>query len=578
MRLRTFVAAAFALSLSAQTVRYRQWMGGREVGGASDEVTESALGRTAHHTEWVKLDRFGLEIRQDLTMTAMRTKEGDLRFAWSLKLSNMPMEGAATWSPAAPRLLHLAPKGGAARDVAVPADAILWPQDEDEALKAAARNRAPLRYSSFSFPTSDWGVRVLSDATPDPLPGHPDAIRFSGQDQQGSVTAPLEVWVSPEVGELKEHSQLGGMDLWLQRADLPAPSGPLQENLFDRTVRPLPPDALREWRPSLSVTYEGGTAPELPETAQQTKTGPRTWRLSRAVAPDAAEAADLPVRGTPSKEDAPYLAATPLLQFHDPAFDGLLARMALKPGLSRWQIAGTVTDFVFSFIRDKTYSVGFASALEVCKHPTGDCTEHGVLAVALLRKLGVPARGVLGWVGLGNELGMHFWVEVKLKHRWVPVDPTLDQVPASAFHLALGATDLADLGSLGWDKLSTALGGGAFVPVETAAPTTLGASVLAPDRTRLTWMGAAWQSKDGQLTLTLPDHSAHSLLARTAPIEAELKNARRLQGSTGRDGWWDAKAHRLYLDCGDRRWLQMDPCTETQAFAALDALEIHDAR
>jgi hypothetical protein len=281
------------------------------------------------------------------------------------------------------------------------------------------------------------------------------------------------------------------------------------------------------------------------------------------------------VRGTPAAADAPYLAATPLLQFKDPAFDGLLARMALKPGLSRWQLAGAVTDFVFSFIRDKDYSVGFASALEVCKHPKGDCTEHGVLAIALLRKLGVPARGVLGWVALDQTLGMHFWVEVNLQGRWVPVDPTLDQAPASAFHIALGATDLADLGSLGWDKLSAALGGGTFAPAEGRAPATAGGSVLAPDGTRLTWIGASWQAKDGQLTLTLPDRSTHAVKARTRPVEAELRGARRLQGASGRKGWWHPATGILHLDLGGRRWLQLSGCTEAQAFAALDALEVH---
>ena len=575
MPLRLLIAAAFALCLPAQTVQYRQWMGGREVGGASDEISEAQGTRTARHAEWIKLDRFGLEIRQDLAEAATRTPDGAIRFTWSLKLSDMPLEGSAAWSPSEPRTLRLAPKGGEARTVAVPEDAILWPEDEDRALMKAAKDRAPLRYALFSFPTSEWGVRVLKRPVPDPLPGHADALKFTGQDEQGGVKAPLEMWVSPVLGELKEHSQLGGLDLWLQRADLPAPGGPQQEDLFERTVQTLPPDAFREWRPSIQVRYEGGAAPDLPETAQQTKTGLGTWRLRRAAAPSAEEAAEPPVRGTPAAADAPYLAATPLLQFKDPAFDGLLARMALKPGLSRWQLAGAVTDFVFSFIRDKDYSVGFASALEVCKHPKGDCTEHGVLAIALLRKLGVPARGVLGWVALDQTLGMHFWVEVNLQGRWVPVDPTLDQAPASAFHIALGATDLADLGSLGWDKLSTALGGGTFAPAEGSAPATAGGSVLAPDGTRLTWIGASWQAKDGQLTLTLPDRSAHAVKARTRPVEAELRGARRLQGASGRKGWWDGASRRLYLDGGGRRWLQMEGCTEAQAFAALDALEIH---
>ena len=575
MRLHALLAACLVLSLHGQTTQYRQWMGGREVGGAADTV-ESVNGvRTIRHREWIKLDRFGLEISQDLGLTATKGADGAISYAWSVKLSDIPMEGAGSWSPAKPGELKIAPKGGAAQVSAVPADAILWPEDEDQALMKAAKDKTPLRFSSYSYPTSSWAVRDLMPAGADPITGFPDAVKFTGTDVEAGVSTPVELWASPSAGELKEHSQLAGLDLWLQRAELPAPAGPEQESLFERSVQPLPADPFRAWRSTVTVRYEGGTAPQLPDTPEQQKTAPSTWRLISTVHPSAAEAANLPIHGTPSKEDAPYLAATPLVQFKDPAFDPLVARMGLRPGLSRWQIAEATTDFVFSFIREKDYSVGFASALEVCKHPKGDCTEHGVLAVALLRKLGVPARGVMGWVALGQTLGMHFWVEVKLRDRWVPVDPTLDQAPASAFRIALGATDLSDLGSLGWGQMVTALGGGTFVPLESSAPATAGNSVLAPDGTRLTWPGGAWSFKEGVLTLTTPDKATHAIEARTRPVEVELKGARRIQGSKGRLGWWNPKNHDLFVDLGARRWLQVDRCAEAQAFAVLDTLEVH---
>ncbi|HXC16528.1 MAG TPA: transglutaminase-like domain-containing protein [Holophagaceae bacterium] len=576
MPLRPLLAAAFSLVLSGQTTQYRQWMGGREVGGAED-VVESAEGvKTIRHREWVKLDRFGMEIRQDLAQTATKATDGSIAYTWSVKLSDMPLEGTASWSLSRPGTLSVLPSGGAAQAVAVPQGAILWPEDEDAALMKAAKSQTPLRFSSYSFPTATWALRDLKPAGLDPLPGFPDAMKFTGTDTEGGASAPVELWASPTAGELKEHSQLGGLDLWLQRAELPPPGGPEQTGLFDRSVQPLSPDPFRAWRPSVRARYEGGTAPDLPDTAQQKKTASATWTLNRAQLPNADEAAEMPVQGAPTPADARYLAATPLLQFNDPAFTGLLARMRPQPGLSRWQLAQAVTDFVFTFIREKDYSVGFASALEVCKNPKGDCTEHGVLAVALLRKLGVPARGVLGWVAIDRMLGMHFWVEVELKGRWVPVDPTLDEAPASAFHIALGSTDLANLGSLGWDRLMTALDGGTFVTLDETAPATAGNSVLAPDGTRLTWPGAKWTVEQGILLATTPDHGVHIVKARTRPIEAELKNARKLQGAhSRRNGWWDPKTRLLVMDLGHRRWLLVDRCAEAQAFMALDALEVH---
>jgi hypothetical protein len=553
-------------------------MGGREVGGAEDTMDISNGVTTLRHREWIQLDRFGMTIRQDLGQTATKAVDGSIAYTWSVKLSELPLEGAASWSPSRPGTLMVAPQGGTATSVAVPGGALLWPEDEDAALKKAAKENAPLCFSTYTFPTATWAVRDLKPAGPDPLPGFPDAVKFTGTDTEGGTSAPVELWASPAAGELKEHSQLGGLDLWLQRAELPPPGGPEQASLFDRSVQALPPDPFGPWRPSVTVRYQGGAAPDLPDTAEQKKIAPGTWTLTEASPPTAEEAAEPPVRGTPSKADAPYLAATPLVQFKDPAFDGLLARMRVQPGLSRWHLAQAVTDFVFTFIREKDYSVGFASALEVCKNPKGDCTEHGVLAVAILRKLGVPARGVLGWVAVDRMLGMHFWVEVELAGRWVPVDPTLDQAPASAFHIALGSTDLADLGSLGWDRLMTALGGGTFVPVDAKGPAVAGNSVLAPDGTRLTWERATWSCDGGLLFLATPDRGNHAVQARPRPIEAELKGARSLQGARSRrNGWWLPKEKRLVVDLGHRRWLQVDGCSEAQAFAALDALEIHDA-
>lgn len=562
--------------LAAQATRYRQWIGGREAGGAEDILESGKDTRTIRHREWIRLDRSGVEIRQDLAQTATKAANGSIAYTWSVKLSDLPLEGTAYWKPTDPGFLNLEPKGSEGVARPIPKNAILWPEDEHHALMKAAKDRAPLRFASFSFPTSTWSVRDLKPEGPAPLPGFPDAVKFTGTDTEGGTSASVELWASPLAGELKEHSQLGGVDLWLQRAELPPPVGPKEEGLFDRTMQALPADPFRAWRPAVTVRYEGGTAPDLPDTAQQRKTAPRTWTLTRSAGPDADEAAEPPVHGPPSQEDAPYLAATPLLQFRDPAFDGLLARMRLQPGLSRWQLAQAVTDFVFQFIRQKDYSVGFASALEVCRNPKGDCTEHGVLAVALLRKLGVPARGVLGWVALGRTLGMHFWVEVELKGRWVPVDPTLDEVPASAFHIALGSTDLVDLGSLGWDKLMTALGGGTFVPLDDPAPAMAGSSVLSPDGTRLTWPGGTWTSRNGTLTVTTPGLAAHTVEARTPPGDAELEGARSFQGAaTRRTGWWNPKSRLLFMDLGHRRWLHLDRCTEAQAFAALDALEVH---
>jgi transglutaminase-like putative cysteine protease len=281
------------------------------------------------------------------------------------------------------------------------------------------------------------------------------------------------------------------------------------------------------------------------------------------------------VAGLPAESEGRYLAPSPLVPFRDPAFDGLIRRMALPPGLPRWELARRVTASVFDWISDKDFTVGFASALEVCRTPRGDCTEHGVLAVALLRRLGVPARGVTGWVGLGETLGLHFWVEVKLRDRWVPVDPTFDQAPASALRIKLGDTDLSDLGSVGWEGAASAFSGVRWVAErEGAAPWGAGIriegdQVTASDGSRLRLPGGRWTLVRGKLTL----NGTWALEAALRPGHAQLAGARRLAGPrTLREGWWIPASRSLWMDLGQGRWLRLEGVSEPSAYQLLDQL------
>jgi hypothetical protein len=201
------------------------------------------------------------------------------------------------------------------------------------------------------------------------------------------------------------------------------------------------------------------------------------------------------------------------------------------------------------------------------------------LAVALLRRLGVPARGVTGWVGLGETLGLHFWVEVRLKDRWVPVDPTFDETPASALRIKLGDTDLADLGSVGWEGAAFAFSGARWVPQQSASRP-WGAEVAlqedqvtASDGSRLRLPGGVWSLRQGALTLRSGQGGAWPVQAVTRPPEAQLRGLRRLAGATTlRQGWWDPAQRRLWMDLGRGRWLQLDGVTEAEAFRLLDQL------
>jgi hypothetical protein len=251
----------------------------------------------------------------------------------------------------------------------------------------------------------------------------------------------------------------------------------------------------------------------------------------------------------------------------------LTRRLALPQGLSRWEIARRVNTFVFEWITEKDFTVGFASALEVCHHPRGDCTEHGVLAVALLRRLGVPARGVTGWVGLGELLGLHFWVEVRLQDRWVPIDPTFDQAPASALRIKLGDTDLSDLGSVGWEGAAVAFSGVRWVPEREEGLTIRGDQISGPGGIQLRLPGGRWELQHGILHIRTPKGGPWRIQAVIRPGETQLRGTSRLAGArTLRQGWWNAGARLLWMDLGAGRWIQLEGVSEVEAYDLLDQL------
>jgi transglutaminase-like putative cysteine protease len=572
-----FVLALIGLTLVGQEApvqTFRQWLGDQEVGGSTQETRQDGGVREVRSREWMVLSRLGQEIRQEVSQTCRKTSEGQLTFTWRLQLSSEPFEGRAEWTPREPGILSIQSAHGPAVRKEVPTEALLWPEDLESRLKEAARAGRAVRATTFSFPVQQWSTLQLEPQGKAPLPGFPDAVRFTGQERQGPTTAPVEVWISPTAGELRHRTELGDLVVITQRSELPAPkpgTAPTQ-GFFERTLQRLPPHPFQPWIPELTLRAEG-SLPDLPEDAQQTRLPKGRWRLRRAAPPTALEATQPPVTGAPTREEARYLAPSSLVPFQDRAFDGLIHRMALPPGLSRWDLARRVNSFVFEWITEKDFTVGFASALEVAHHPRGDCTEHGVLAVALLRRLGVPARGVTGWVGLGEVLGLHFWVEVRLKDRWVPLDPTFDQAPASALRIKLGDTDLADLGSVGWEGAAFVFSGVRWIPDTEDAPSIKGDQVTGPGNLQLRLPGGRWDLQRGVLHLRAPKAGPWRVQAVTRPGEAQLVGARRLAGAQSlRHGWWQAATRVLWIDLGDGRWLQMEEVSEAEAYDLLDQL------
>jgi transglutaminase-like putative cysteine protease len=97
----------------------------------------------------------------------------------------------------------------------------------------------------------------------------------------------------------------------------------------------------------------------------------------------------------------------------------------------------------------KDYGASSDRATDVLRLRRGDCTEHSLLEVALLRAAGIPAKRVDGVVYLRNEdqvpaLYWHEWVEAYVGE-WTQLDPTFGQEVADATHFAVGEEGNAEI-------------------------------------------------------------------------------------------------------------------------------------
>jgi transglutaminase-like putative cysteine protease len=97
----------------------------------------------------------------------------------------------------------------------------------------------------------------------------------------------------------------------------------------------------------------------------------------------------------------------------------------------------------------KDYGASADRATDVLRQRKGDCTEHSLLAVSLLRASGIPARRVDGVVYMVNQDGVpalywHEWVEAFVGE-WTQMDPTFNQVVADATHFGVGLEGNAEI-------------------------------------------------------------------------------------------------------------------------------------
>ena len=141
-------------------------------------------------------------------------------------------------------------------------------------------------------------------------------------------------------------------------------------------------------------------------------------------------------RAASPSDPAAYLGSSRTVPCLDPAIAGKAREIAGGAGKAGERIA-----LLMRWLRENIEKapVDSFSALDVLSGRKAECQGHTYLYAAFARSLGIPTRVVNGIVYTRKYGGFlyHTWAESLVDGSWVPVDPTLDQLPADATHLKI---------------------------------------------------------------------------------------------------------------------------------------------
>jgi len=180
---------------------------------------------------------------------------------------------------------------------------------------------------------------------------------------------------------------------------------------------------------------------------QTVKPGPNGSSIVTVRPIEAPAGAKFPYKG----KDAGALAALKPAQFVQSDHKGIikLARRAVGDAADAADAARRIEAHVRRYITTKSLSVGYASAAEVLVGREGDCSEHAVLAAAMCRAVGIPARVVFGYTyapkfdKYTHVFVPHAWVETHIGGKWTGLDAAQGTTGAGHLAVAVGSGDPA---------------------------------------------------------------------------------------------------------------------------------------
>ncbi|MBI3860591.1 MAG: transglutaminase domain-containing protein [Planctomycetia bacterium] len=153
--------------------------------------------------------------------------------------------------------------------------------------------------------------------------------------------------------------------------------------------------------------------------------------------------------GAPQNPGREFLAPNEYIQSDDNRVRKHAAD-AVKDESEPWKQSQLMEKWVAENLKQKNFSTLLASAAEVAKDLSGDCTEHAVLLAAMCRARGIPSRVAVGLVYVPSlaSFGGHMWTEVYVRGKWVPLDATLGRGGIAADHIKFGDSSFSSDGDV----------------------------------------------------------------------------------------------------------------------------------
>lgn len=175
------------------------------------------------------------------------------------------------------------------------------------------------------------------------------------------------------------------------------------------------------WSEALPLLQDGGqSAEKIGEDRIVIRTG------TLAQLPESPESVKLPES---------YLKPAEKIESDAPEIVSKARSLGLKTD-SQEELATALAAWTADWLQDTVDDGG--GALASFKAKTGNCQTHSRLYTALARASGIPTRFVSGLVYLeGKGFLYHSWAESFINDRWIPIDPTYNQLPSDATHLKL---------------------------------------------------------------------------------------------------------------------------------------------